>query len=62
MILPVGQIAHAGHAKFARRVKPPEGDALVFSENRKHLRRHPASLAEGRIAIVTKREAGMRWT
>jgi hypothetical protein len=23
---------------------------------------HPASLAEGRIAIVTKREAGMRWT
>ena len=23
---------------------------------------HPASLAEGRIAIVTIREAGMRWT
>jgi len=23
---------------------------------------YPASLAEGRIAIVTKREAGMRWT
>jgi hypothetical protein len=23
---------------------------------------HPASLAEGRIAIVTRREAGMRWT
>jgi len=23
---------------------------------------HPASLAEGRIAIVTTREAGMRWT
>ena len=23
---------------------------------------HPASLAEGRIAVVTKREAGMRWT
>ncbi|MGH6680249.1 MAG: hypothetical protein ACREDL_15275, partial [Bradyrhizobium sp.] len=22
----------------------------------------PASLAEGRIAIVTRREAGMRWT
>ena len=23
---------------------------------------HPASLAEGRIAVVTRREAGMRWT
>jgi hypothetical protein len=24
--------------------------------------RHPASMKEGRIAIVTTREAGMRWT
>jgi hypothetical protein len=23
---------------------------------------HPASIAEARIAVVTKREAGMRWT
>jgi hypothetical protein len=23
---------------------------------------YPASLAEGRIAVVTRREAGMRWT
>jgi hypothetical protein len=31
----------------------PESDVWVV---------HPASLAEGRIAIVTGREAGMRWT
>jgi hypothetical protein len=62
LIVPDGQIAHARHAKFARRVDLPQGVSLVFSVNRKHSLEYPASLAEGRIAVVTRREAGMRWT
>jgi len=57
-----GQIAHARHARFARRANAshPEGIAV-----------HPKSAAsfapfrapqEGRIAIVTDVERGMRWT
>jgi hypothetical protein len=62
LIVPDGQTAHARHARFARRVDLPQGAALAYSENRKHSPGHPASLAEGRIAVVTRREVGMRWT
>ena len=52
-------------AKFASRFKPVDAFkmgaqkyfAFVFSEIDDYLH-HPASIAEGRIAIVTKREAG----
>jgi hypothetical protein len=62
LIVPDGQIANARHAKFARRVDLPQGTVLAISANRNYPPEHPASLAEGRIAVVTRREAGMRWT
>jgi hypothetical protein len=44
------------------RDNPPHVAVLAISVNQNHHPRHPASFAEGRIAVVTRREAGMRWT
>jgi hypothetical protein len=72
-VAPLGLLStteiHARNAKFALRNQTAWGvqdhlrktSRLSFPENQQSLL-HPASLAEGRFAVVTTREAGMRWT
>jgi hypothetical protein len=45
------------------RVKPCAQKYFCFSESKIHVwSAHPASIDEGRIAVVTTREAEMQWT
>jgi hypothetical protein len=62
MSLHGGQFAHGRHAQIARRASLSQGDAVACFR-KSEVWSAPSRLdAEGRIAIVTTREAGMRWT
>ena len=56
------QIARASHAHSARRANLPQASALAaVPQISRHLCRS-ALVSEGRFAIVTNVERGMRWT
>ena len=59
--LPDGQSAHARHARIARRANPPQAEAIAPCPKSVASRAVPRS-QEGRFAIVTDVERGMRWT
>jgi hypothetical protein len=60
--LPDGQFPHARHAQIARRANLSHVSALAPSGKSERFSRTSRLDEEGRIAIVTIRGAGMRWT
>jgi len=56
-----GQFAQASHAEIARRVEMSQHETLRRRANQDDPSAHPVSLGGALRAIVTTREAGMRW-